>query len=156
MVVKFNSSALPDQATIDQFQIRQVTIAPDVLGWFATDLTGDILLSEGDYFLSYSSTDFRVVRRTEYLANTQLKRLVIEEIAVELIENIIQGFVDLAATDAVKLDLLKTIDVVLIMITGNKINASQVIATAIPTTANFTTPRKNGLIALIDAAILKL
>ena len=114
-----------------------------------------VILKTGDYAFLLNG-HAKVVTQTEYQNDELLKRLVVERVAIGLLEDMIQALQDLAVTDAVKLDLLKTVDVVLIMVVGNKIQAARTICNATPTTANFTTARKNALLSLMDTAILLL
>lgn len=125
-------------------------------GWFA--LIADHTckpIGTNDYII-VKNGDIVVVSQADYTNNVSLKRKVVEEIAIQLLEDMIQALDNLAVTDLVKLDLLKTVDVVLIMVVGNKIQAARQICNAIATTANFTTARKNALLALLDTAIALL
>lgn len=159
MIIKFNSSGLntPGDFTHQGTAISvDILSPPDVLGFrvFIPNI-GDIRIQNDDYIIVRNG-ERKVILRSDYLANSQLSRLVTEEIGIQLLEDMIQALQDLPVLDAVKLDLLKTVDVVLIMVVGNKINAARTICNAIATTANFSTTRKNALLALLDAAILLL
>lgn len=116
---------------------------------------GFVIVRTGDYIITYDG-EVKVINQDEYENSIQLKRLVVQEVSIALLEDLIQAFEDLAVSDTVKIDLLRTIGPSTDMIIGNKISAARRIANAIPTTANFTAPRKNGLLALIDDAIAKL
>lgn len=159
MIIKFNSTGLNTEGNFTH-QGTTITVdlllSPNTLGFrvFIPEV-GDVRIQNNDYII-VNNGDRKVILRADYLANQQLRRLVVHEVAIQLLEDMIQMLQDLVATDAVKLDLLKTVDVVLIMVIGNKITAARVICAAIATTANFTTARKNALLAQLDTAIALL
>jgi hypothetical protein len=155
MIVKFDhTDPFEFPEVIEYFVLDDPGPPPQqVLGWRIDHPTlGSISLNDGDYIIAYPG-DVRVISNSDYESNEQLRRLVIKEIAIKLTEDMIQALQDLPVTDAVKLDLLKTVDVVLIMVVGNKIPAARTACNAIATTANFTTTRKNVLLGMLDDAM---
>lgn len=155
MLIKFNSSLLPSAEIITLLNLREMQLAPGVFGWVATDNTGDVYVNNGDYFI-VNGNDFKIIARDNYIANTDMNRLVVKEISIELMENIIQSFVNMAITDAVKLSIIVTINPTLTAIVGNKLQFARAIYVATATTTNFTTGIKNAGLSIIDAAIAKL
>ena len=159
MIVRFDSVGLTNIGDVD-FQGFTITVdllsPPSTLGYrIYIDNIGDTRIVTGDYLYQENGLK-KVITAAQYAANATLKRLVTREIGEDLMEAIIQGFIDLAATDAQKIAILRHIGPCQDMIIANKINASLVIANALPTTTEFTTARKNGYIALIQAAVNKL
>lgn len=158
MVIKFDPLNKPSFITQDflvQNLDEQGNVINEVIGYYITLNGNDIRVTNGDYFI-VNNSEIKVILRSEYLASADSKRIVVKEIAIELLENIIQAFVDLATTDLIKLDILKTVGPCVDMIIANKIQAARIIAAIIPTTTNFTNARKNALLALIDESITKL
>jgi hypothetical protein len=157
MIIKFDPLNLPAQSIIDQIQLREVEIAPSVMGWLVTDQqSNDIMVTSGDYFIIYDATEFKIVLRTAYLASASLQRLVRSEIGIDLLEAIADAFDGLPISDANKLSICNTTAATRIEIQANKFEFAKDIYTATATTANFTTGVKNAGMALIDAAIAKL
>lgn len=161
MIVRFDSTGLDTEGDFN-YQNSGIIVTvdlmtrPNILGYRTyIEGTGDVRIETGDYLIAENGIR-KVVKVAQYQSSVQLKRIVVREVAIELLETVIQAFVDLAATDLVKLDLLRTIGPCMDMIIANKITAALVIANVIPTTANFTTARKNALIAMIQTAADKL
>lgn len=162
MIIKFDSAFISNVPGDYNYQSSGIVVTVDILlspatiGYrtFIEDI-GDVRIKTGDYLYQESGVK-KVILSADYASNPTLKRLVTREIGEDLMESIIQGFVDLATTDLNKLDILRTIGPCMDMIVANKIQAALVIANVIATTVNFTQARKNALIALIQAAADKL
>lgn len=151
IIRKFNpADPLPEYIKLE------VLTPPDTMAHFIYFTEGGSdRIFVGDY-IKEDRGKITLIRAAQYAAELHSRRTVVAGIAMQLMEDIIQAFVDLAATDTQKIALLRHIGPCQDMIIANKINAALVIANALPTTTEFTTARKAGYVALIQAAVDKL
>lgn len=163
MILKFDSTGLNTPGDIDYqgtgiIVTVDILVSPSTLGYYTfIENVGDVRIQTGDYLYQEDGIK-KVVTSAQFQNNPQLKRLVTREIGEDLMESIIQGFIDLpvAFTDARKLSILITIGPVMNAIVANKLGFALAVANVIPTTADFTAGVKSAFIALITAAVAKL
>lgn len=155
MVVKFDHLDPFEYPEVIQYFVIDDPGPPpqQELGW-RLDLpdVGSVSLNDGDYIIAYPG-DVRVVSAADYQSNVQLRRLVIQEIAIELLENMIAALYALPVEGSVKLNLMDTVAPVFILVTGNKIEEARDACNLTATTTNFTNGRKNVLLGMLDDAI---
>jgi hypothetical protein len=154
MIIKFDPLSLPSQAIQNQINLRSVE---NSLGWYVTDKQqNDINVNPGDYFIVLDSNNYQIILRTDYLASAQLQRTIIGEIAIQLLEDIIDSYDTLPVTDTIKQNIQAITAGAMIGIIGNKLQFARKNLNATAVTGNFTAPIKAAGLAMIDAAIAKL
>lgn len=173
MIIKFDSTGLTELGVIENFQgVNGLSVTVDLLlddqqhpnypiegriiGYSVyVDDVGDVRIVTGDYIV-FIKPKTSVITMSEFENDLEKKRIVQHEIAVGLLEDIIQLLVDLSVTDTIKIELLRHVAPVIDMVNGNKLTAANVIANALPLTSNFTNGRKNAFLATIAASLAKL
>lgn len=163
MIVRFDSTGLDTEGDFN-YQNSGIIVTvdlmtrPNILGYRTyIEGTGDVRIETGDYLIAENGIR-KVVKVAQYQSSVQLKRIVVREVATELMESIIDGFEALPAafTDLRKLSILNTVQPVLNMIVANKLQAANRIAAVIPTNADYTTGVRTQFLLLIQTAVNKL
>lgn len=153
IIRKFNpADPLPEYIKLE------VLTPPDTMAHFIYFTEGGSdRIFVGDY-IKEDRGKITLIRAAQYAAELHSRRTVVAGIAMQLMEDIIQGFEDLPVqvTDAQKIAILRHVGPCQDMIIANKLVAALRIAEALPLTAEFTSGRKAGYVLLIQTAVNQL